>query len=415
MKKTFLLVLGLLVVAGLVSGCNVDVQLTASPRSGDAPLTVVFDASGSTVVMATIRSYEWDFGDGATGSGVRVYHTYDKPGRYTVRLVVRASDGEMGTATTSILVTEPPVDTDDDGIPDSSDECPNQPGPKENKGCPLAPNNMMPAWSPDGQWIAFVSDRDANLELYIVSADGTNLTRLTTNNYIDTEPAWTPGGERLAFVSNRDGQKRLDIYTYDPETKQFSRLTFRDVGWDADPSWTPSIQEGAVSQYIVFASDRDGNKEIYTMNITDLSWTRITFSNNADFQPTISPDGKKISYVSEISDGNTEIFVMDSDGRNIRQLTFNPAKDTTPRWSPDGTKIAFASNRDGNWEIYTMDIDGGNKKNLTANDKGEDEWPSWSPEGQYLAFQTNRTGSYEIFTMLAKDGTRQKRLTGATK
>ena len=74
----------------------------------------------------------------------------------------------------------------------------------------------------------------------------------------------------------------------------------------------------------------------------------------------------QIAFASD-RDGNYEIYVMDTDGRNQRRLTENPAHDLQPSWSPDGEHIAFVSDRDGNQEIYVMDADGKNQRRLTRN------------------------------------------------
>ncbi len=120
-----------------------------------------------------------------------------------------------------------------------------------------------------------------------------------------------------------------------------------------------------ISEYrIAFASDVDGDWEIYLMDADGGNSVRLTHSRRSDYYPFWSPDGTKIAFFSN-RDGNSEIYVMDADGGNQKRLTDNPATDKAPCWSPDGTRIAFNSNRDGNYEIYVMDVDGNNPMNLT--------------------------------------------------
>lgn len=128
---------------------------------------------------------------------------------------------------------------------------------------------------------------------------------------------------------------------------------------------------------IAFASDRDGNWEIYVMNADGSGQTRLTKNPARDEFPDWSPDGKKIAFVSG-RDGTIDTYVMNADGTGQARLTTNPADDYRPAWSPDGSKIAFMAHRDGNTEIYVMNADGSSQTNLTQNQA--DDWePSWSP------------------------------------
>ena len=120
------------------------------------------------------------------------------------------------------------------------------------------------------------------------------------------------------------------------------------------------------------------------------------------------PDGSKIAFLSE-RDGNSEIYVMDVDGTDAVRLTTSPAPDVSPAWSPDGNSIAFASQRDGNYEIYVMSADGSDQRRLTRN-LDIDLDPAWSPNGRSIAFTSNRDGNYEIYVM-SPDGSNQARLT----
>jgi Tol biopolymer transport system component len=133
---------------------------------------------------------------------------------------------------------------------------------------------------------------------------------------------------------------------------------------------------------IAFMSHRDGNPEIYVMNPDGQNQRRLTNNRHKDFQPSWSPDGKRIAFISD-RDGHVhegwstdEIYVMDADGSNQQRLTNHPNNDYSPSWSSDSKRIAFVSHRDGNGEIYMIDADGGNLQNLTNNPRS-DVSPAW--------------------------------------
>ena len=194
---------------------------------------------------------------------------------------------------------------------------------------------------------------------------------------------------------------------------------------------TPLIVCVDAQAQITFVSHRDGNPEIYVMDVDGNNARNLTNNPDKDFQPSWSPDGKRIAFMSN-RDGHVhaihgwptyEIYVMDADGDNLQNLTNNPNDDTSPSWSPDGKRIAFAS-WDGkfiefvvDFEIYVMDADGDNLQNLT-NNPNDDRYPSWSPDGKRIVFSSERAGHFrskfgitaEIYVMDA-DGGNQRRLT----
>ena len=117
---------------------------------------------------------------------------------------------------------------------------------------------------------------------------------------------------------------------------------------------------------IAFESDRDGNWEIYVMEVDGGNQQNLSNNPGDDKDPSWSPDGKRVAFVSK-RDGNAEIYVMDTDGENQQRLTENPNNDWSPSWSPNGERIVFVSDRDGHlgYEIYVVDADGGNQHRLT--------------------------------------------------
>ncbi len=109
---------------------------------------------------------------------------------------------------------------------------------------------------------------------------------------------------------------------------------------------------------------------------------------------TLPGDNGKIAFATN-RDGNFEIYAMNADGTGQSNVTNSAGLDGGPAWSPDGTKIAFHTNRDGNFEVYLMNDDGTGPTNLT-NNAAEDVTPDWSPDGTKIAFQTDRDGNREI-------------------
>jgi Tol biopolymer transport system component len=203
----------------------------------------------------------------------------------------------------------------------------------------------------------------------------------------------------IAFASSRDGN--YEIYTMNPDATAQTRLT-QDPASDVDPAWSPD------GRRIAFTSNRDGNDEIFVMNADGSGETRLTSSPGDDVNPSWSPGGRNIVFAST-RDGNGEIYVMNDDGTGQTRLTSNPAADAVPAWSPDGKKIAFTSGRDGSNDIYVMNVDGTGQTRLTT-DPRSDVSPAWSPDGTKIAFASDRDGNYEIYVMNA-DGSGQTRLT----
>lgn len=203
---------------------------------------------------------------------------------------------------------------------------------------------------------------------------------------------------KIAFASDRDGN--AEIYVMNSDGTGQNRLTFNTAG-DNRPSFSPGGAQ------IAFDSDRDGNLEIYVMDSNGNNQTRLTNNSVFDADPCFSPDGTKIAFSSN-RDGNAEIYVMEANGSNPIRLTNNSSSDTQPAFSSDGTKIVFARDAD----VWVMNSDGSNQTQLTFT-PGLDIDPATSPDGSKVVFRANRgtpVADEDVYIMNA-DGSNQQQLT----
>jgi len=267
--------------------------------------------------------------------------------------------------------------------------------PKSSQRSGLKDENAQPANhtpEPRGK-IAFASDRDGNFEIYVMNPDGSGQIRLTNDPAEDVQPAWSPDGTRIAFVSNRAGTN--DIFIMDADGTNVARLINNPAN-ERSPVWHPS------GLNIAFVSDQNGNDEIYTSIIPSstsnfdlpLSPGRTLSDHPADdIDPAYSPDGSKIAFASN-RDGNYEIYVASPAGTDQTRLTNAPDDDTHPVWSRGG--ITFQSDRNGNDEIFVMDADGANQTNVTNNAALEID-PARTIDSQRIVFASSRDGNFEIY------------------
>lgn len=247
--------------------------------------------------------------------------------------------------------------------------------------------------------IAFQSDRSGSLDIYVMNADGSVTSRLTTDPAVEVFPSWSPDGSRIAFTSDRDGNP--DIFTINADGTDMRKIVDHPAN-DMLPAWSPD------GERIAFVSNRDGNDEIYVMNLDGSNLKRLTFDRDDDYSPSWSPDGEWLAYTST-RDVNAEIYKIGADGKNLTRLTDDPAMDANPAWSPDGSRIAFISRRDGFENLFVMDADGENQIQLTEY-KSQVAAPGWSPDSRLIAFAADMEGSRDIF-IISADGIGLDRIT----
>ena len=190
-------------------------------------------------------------------------------------------------------------------------------------------SEASPTWSPDGSQIAFASNRDGNWEIYVMASDGSgdpvNLTNSPAN---DTEPSWYKHGglvggyEKIAFTTDRDGN--LEVYLMNPDGSDPRNLTNNPAS-DTEPAAT--YGDGV----ILFTTDRDGNREIYSVEDDGAKLVNLTNNPASDFLATWAKGGGWIAFTTD-RDGNAEIYVMNNSGGDLYNLTQNPAEDKSWTW-----------------------------------------------------------------------------------
>lgn len=260
--------------------------------------------------------------------------------------------------------------------------------------------SAFPGWSPDGKKILFHSDRislrSRVYDVFVMNADGSEVTRLTDHPASDMNAIFSPDGSKIAFVSERDGNP--EVYVMNADGSQQKRLT-HDPGEDIHPFWSPD------GSRIIFNSTRTRKSpqdpevyEIYSMNPDGTGLQQITRDGVVDTYSVWSPDGRKIAFRKIVGE-NSEVFVMNADGSEQVNLTRDPSFDGWPAWSPDGSRIVFSTNRTGSFQIHMMNADGSGVVRLVDTD-GRCLGPAWSPDGKRIAFTQAWEGpSAEVFVI----------------
>jgi Tol biopolymer transport system component len=202
----------------------------------------------------------------------------------------------------------------------------------------------LPSWSPDGRRLAVCSFDGYPANISVLEADGSGGKLLTEGewNYLeppwDLNPAWSPDGKWIVFRSNRedphpvqcdasDDGCNFELYVVDPDSLEEIRLTFTPYD-ERDPAW--SLYDGKIA----FVSGAWKAADIFVIDVEDQKAVNLTDGPGMESNPVWSPDGRQIAFISN-RDGNYELYVMNADGSGVLRLTDNPADDFNPVWRPE--------------------------------------------------------------------------------
>jgi TolB protein len=252
----------------------------------------------------------------------------------------------------------------------------------------VAEQMHQPAFTPDGKWLAVNGERSNYEHLCVVQPDGSGLSEITA--YLeDGQPYWAPNGEQLVFASFRHGDKQFRVYILDGVPFGGGKAEGRTLNYGPDdvrgqmPAWTSDGK--IVYQACDLGSPREGcnGMGLYIMPAQLGPHTPKELTDHpGDTAPAVY--GDQIAFMSN-RDGNWEIYLMNMDGSELKRLTSNAANDGLPTWSPDGKTLAYVSNQGGAWAVWAMSTDGSNQRKLFPLGGGglasnwEQERISWAP------------------------------------
>jgi TolB protein len=229
---------------------------------------------------------------------------------------------------------------------------------------------MSPAWSPDGQSLAYVSFENRLPSVYVQFLKTGERQRVSSQAGVNQAPAWSPDGKKLALtLSTRDGN--LDIYIKDLTTQALTRIT-DDPGIDTEPQWSKD------GQSLYFTSDRAGGPQIYRIGIQNGDKPRrLTFQGSYNARPRVSPDESQMAFVTQ-EEGGYHIAIMDLRGRGDVQVLTKGHFDVSPSYAPNGAEIIYASRDRGRGVLALVSADGRVQERLVSSE-GELQEPAWAP------------------------------------
>ncbi len=229
---------------------------------------------------------------------------------------------------------------------------------------------MSPSWSPDGSSLAYVSFEQRLPTVYVQTLKTGDRHVVSAHAGVNQAPAWSPDGKKLALVlSTRDGN--LDVYILDLTSQVLTRIT-DDPGIDTEPQWSKD------GQSIYFTSDRAGGPQIYKVGIRPGDKPRrLTFQGVYNARPRISPDESQLAFVTQ-ENGDYRIATMDLRGRGDVQVLTKGHFDVSPSYAPNGAVLIYASRDKGRGVLALVSADGRVQQRLVSSE-GELQEPAWAP------------------------------------
>jgi Tol biopolymer transport system component len=251
---------------------------------------------------------------------------------------------------------------------------------------------------PNQGQIAFASDRDEDLDIYLLDITRQIAINLTHNTASDYQPAWSPDGLALAYVSDRPGNREIytqrvgcpSLFSACPAAPR--RITHNPT-IDFDPAWSPD------GDFILYSREWFNSTEVVLSSVDGGTFHFLTQNDFLDANPAWSPDGTQILFVSDRdSRFNVDLYVMDTSclnfpescGTKARRLLDEPDNQFAPIWSPDASRVVFTTTGNPFRQMAVLDLASPHTIIPLLDSLGGDDTPSWSPDGLSIVFQSYR-------------------------
>jgi Tol biopolymer transport system component len=249
----------------------------------------------------------------------------------------------------------------------------------------IAGYETYPSISPDGKALVYVSTADGDADIYYQRVGGQTAINLTADcSDLDTQPAFSPDGERIVFRSGRDDG---GVFLMGATGESVRRVA--DLGFD--PSWAPDGRHVVVGTIRGHFRGRAFGSELWVVDVETGAKRRVDVGRRDAVQPSWSPSGHRIAFVSAAQGGSRKIFTAPAEG-GASVPAVREAMSWSPVWSPDGRHLLFSSNRSGGWNLWRVPIDErsgevrGPPEPITTGGGTERVLPSVSADGRLVAY-----------------------------
>ena len=231
----------------------------------------------------------------------------------------------------------------------------------------MGSDSLLPAYSPGGAEVAFTSYLRNNPDLWIVPAGGGRARRVSKQPGLNTGAAWSPDGRALALTLSYEGNS--EIYRVSPDDGRVQGRLTNSPSIDSSPAFSPDGSQ------IAFVSNRQGSPQIFLMPASGGAAKRVTFQGKYNQTPRFSPrtDKPQIAFTGRDERGVFDVFILDVKSGRVDRLTQNKGSNLDPTWSPDGRLIAYVSSRGG---IFVSNPETHHEVQVW---RGSAASPSWGP------------------------------------